>query len=154
MDSVDTTALERVVFNTRIWHGAAIMAAYWSARGQGLVRSPGFMLPPSPGPSPNTPFGSASSQAASQPASQLQLSLYHPAAHPHSVGSVLSSYPLSAESGDEKGGRRHSGSGQLCPARSDPAIAATGEEGGAQAGAKAWLRSNHTNGVLAFCTAL
>jgi hypothetical protein len=34
MDSVDSTALERVVFNTRVWHGAAIMAAYWNARGQ------------------------------------------------------------------------------------------------------------------------
>lgn len=30
---VDTTALDRIVFNTRTWHGAAAMAAYWMNRG-------------------------------------------------------------------------------------------------------------------------
>lgn len=31
---VDTTALDRIVYNTRTWHGAAAMAAYWTQLGK------------------------------------------------------------------------------------------------------------------------
>uniref|UniRef100_A0A6T5U2K4 Beta-amylase n=1 Tax=Chlamydomonas chlamydogama TaxID=225041 RepID=A0A6T5U2K4_9CHLO len=30
VEGIDSTALDRIVYNTRAWHGAAIMAAYWS----------------------------------------------------------------------------------------------------------------------------
>lgn len=103
VDGVDSTALERIVFNTRVWHGAAAMSAYWHARGQERAPSPELHLLTAEMDSGSTGSGRYG---------------YRRSDH---VGSVAQRTPYAPQA--------NSRSCQLSVARSDPAIAATGLRG-------------------------
>lgn len=136
---VDTTALDRIIYNTRPWHGAAVMAAYWSTRGTGGVGGGDRHSPDS-----SVHEGGSSSLLTSLP----RTGLYRHTVHP-SVNCLLSSYGQKAGGSDQgylgspvsssgkgtgpmsyhgaSGGRgMFASSGALHAATSDPAIAATG----------------------------
>ena len=129
---VDSTALDRIIFNTRPWHGAAAMAAYWSSKNSNGT---------------GEPRSSSEDSAAAHDASSNALpraGLYRHTAHP-SVNGYLSSYQQgspASSSGRQAGAHSNyhhhvAGSGRgmfassgnvslLHATTSDPAIAATG----------------------------
>lgn len=125
VDGVDSTALERIVYNTRVWHGAAAMSAYWLSRKQDRSSSP----------EPHLTIRSSEVNSDGGGGGVCSLQGHMPRSGQQSA--PLPGLPV--------GYRRqplHSGSGtlppytmynmrphSLPPVRSDPAIAATGLRG-------------------------
>jgi hypothetical protein len=127
---VDSTALDRIIYNSRPWHGAAAMAAYWSSKNNSAAGA--------------GERSSSEDSAAAHDGNTLPRSgLYRHTVHP-SVNCYLSTYtqgsPVSSSGrqagngsnyhhapGNGRGMFASSGNVSLLPATaSDPAIAATG----------------------------
>ncbi|GAX84030.1 hypothetical protein CEUSTIGMA_g11454.t1 [Chlamydomonas eustigma] len=141
---VDTTALDRVVFNTRAWHGSATMSSYWGSRShQGLVvPSTGIMHAMSPH-SPDATTGNGGGLLASAGGSAgfstsiNSLQQHHVRLSGHPSVSSLTKYSgrssvNGADGSEASPHHMHSGGGArrfsnlFYSSRSDPAIAATG----------------------------
>ena len=137
---VDSTALDRIIYNSRQWHGAAAMAAYWSSKNASSVTDRGS-------PSDESQEGLNKD---THPSHIPRTGLYRHTVHP-SINSLLSSYgrggsgsegyqgsPVSSGRAAGLSSNQHTGQGgrgvfsssgnvsHLHATTSDPASAATG----------------------------